>query len=841
MTRVSVGISIRHKVLAGFAVMLCCILALGLIATRHLASVSAAAADIQDNQLPSVQLLGDMAYQTTHFRMLEADFALTTDQAAKDRDEAALAATRNQIGQSFRAYTPLAGPAQEREMAEDTWRRWQDYLALHDRFLELAQRGDNENLASLYRGEMRATFDRFLGELMPLTRFNVNEARDAADDGAVVVASARVWILGLITTMSLICIGIGWLLIYGVSRPIARMTEAMRRLAQRELEVTIPGIRRGDEIGAMASAVQVFRDGLIEAARLSAERETTRARELFRLRQFANATFEGIVIHRDGAIVHANAAYCKMLGQPDEAALCGRPVLDFVAPNSKDEVCKRLQPRTQVCGEIDILHADGTSLPVEVLSRPFDYDGGEVTLSAIRDLSERKQAEWQIRQLAFHDGLTGLPNRYLLNDRLTQALELAARTGRRLAVLYLDLDRFKFVNDIFGHGAGDRLLVEVAGRLSAVVRSMDTVARIGGDEFVVIQALAEHPQSSASLAERLIESLSRPYQLEGRQVEIGVSIGIASYPDDGATAPVLLKSSDIAMYRAKTSGRGRYQFFAPEMDVQLRGQRELEQELREALNGGELELYFQPLWDCASRTLEGFEALLRWMHPVRGPVSPAEFIPIAEESGLIVALGGWVLETACAEAASWPGSWPVAVNLSPVQFQFAGLADMVLETLERTGLPANRLELEVTEGVLISDPDQALATLTRLRAQGVRISLDDFGTGYSSLSYLRRFPFDKLKIDRSFIQDCDTNPDAMGIVAAIVTMGRCLHIRVVAEGVESEAQLRLLVGHQCHQAQGYLLGRPHPAGELGRFMVANSDSALTWAAPQDAQSRMVAV
>jgi diguanylate cyclase len=841
MARLFAGISIRLKVIATFALMLCCMVGLGLNATQRLASVNAAAADIQDNQLPSVQLLGDMAYQTTNLRMLEANFALTMDPTAKAHDEAAMAAARDQAGRTFRAYAPLAGPGAERRMADDTWRRWQGYLVLHDRFAAMAPQGDDVALASFYRGEMRTDFDRFMGALLPLIRFNVDEARDAADAGARVVGSARVWILGLIAVMSLLCIAVGWSLIQGVSQPIARMTEAMRRLARQEMGVAIPGITRGDEIGAMAGAVRVFRDGLIEAAHLNAERDAARIRELHRLQQFADATFEGIVIHRDGLIVYANTAYCKMHGQPVADTLCGRSVLDFVAPALLDKVRDRLRPSTQTSGEIDIVRADGTLLPVEVLSRPFEYDGRAATLSAVRDLSERRQAEAQIRKLAFHDGLTGLPNRYLLNDRLAQALELNARTGSRLAVLYLDLDRFKFVNDVFGHGAGDRLLVEVAGRLSATARATDTVARIGGDEFVFVQTLVEHPQTSAFMARRLIESLSAPCQIDGQQIEIGVSIGIASYPDDGATAPTLLKNSDIAMSRAKSRGRGHYQFFAPEMDLQLRERRELEQDLRQALHRHELELYFQPVYACDSRTLEGFEALLRWTHPVRGPVSPVEFIPVAEESGLIVPLGHWVLEAACAEAASWPGSWSVAVNLSPVQFREPNLADVVARTLARTGLAPHRLELEVTEGVLIGDPEQALATLTRLRAQSIRISLDDFGTGYSSLSYLRSFPFDKLKIDRSFVLDCDTNPDASGIVAAIVTMGRCLHIGVVAEGVENEAQLRLLVGYGCHQAQGYLLGRPQLASQVAQFMALDQGGQAAAVLTQSRQASIAAI
>jgi diguanylate cyclase (GGDEF)-like protein/PAS domain S-box-containing protein len=662
--------------------------------------------------------------------------------------------------------------------------------------------------------EVRRSFAQVSGDL---ARFQAEANAVRATTSRQAIASAAVGsfiflLVVLLTTGSSIFATL--YVARSITRPIARLTGAMSELAAGHLHVAVPECDRGDEVGRMAAALQVFKEGLIEAERLNREREAARSRELEHVRRLANATIEGIVIHHNGIILEANVAFCRLVGRPDAAAVRGCPVLEFVAPGSAGLVQEWLRSKVIGIGEIELQHASGSNRPVEVLSRPFEYDYAEVTLTAVRDLSERKQAEAQIRKLAFHDALTGLPNRHLLNDRLAQALELASRSSGRVAVLCLDLDRFKFVNDLFGHDAGDRLLMEVANRLCGTVRANDTVARPGGDEFVIVQALAEQPALTAALARRIIAALSAPYEIQGQQVEIGVSIGIATYPGEGKTSAVLLKNGDTALYHAKSTGRGQYQFFAAEMDIQLRERRSLEQDLRQAFAHRELTLNFQPLYDCAHRTLEGFEALLRWSHPLRGAVSPAEFIPAAEECGLIIPLGRWVLETACAEAASWPRPWSVAVNLSSMQFRDPNLPDMVLEILARAGLPPSRLELEVTESLLISNPDEALLALTRLRAAGVRISLDDFGTGYSSLSYLRRFPFDKLKIDKSFVQDCQTNPDAAAIVSAIITLGQCLHIRVTGEGVESEAQLHFLATRHCDQAQGYLLGRPQPAGAL---------------------------
>jgi len=548
-------------------------------------------------------------------------------------------------------------------------------------------------------------------------------------------------------------------------------------------------------------------------------------REAQRLRQLAEATFEGILIHRQGTVLDANNALCRLIGT-EVGQVRGRSVLDFVAPGSAELVRERLrtlerQGKLAGSAEIELLTVAGETLPVEILSRSIEHDGRPATVVALRDLSERKRAEDMIRHLAHHDALTALPNRFLFADRLSQALEMAGRAQHGLAVLCIDLDRFKFVNDLLGHQGGDQLLKQVAERLRAAIRSMDTVARLGGDEFAIVQPLTEGPDAAASLAARLVEALSLPFEVDGQQMEIGASIGISIFPGDGDTGPKLLKNADTALYRAKRDGRGRFCFFEPGMDMRLQERRALEQDLRHALDRGEMDVEYQPLFDCRSGDIEGFEALLRWNHPIRGRVAPTDFIPVAEESGLIAALGQWVLQTACAEAASWSRPLRIAVNLSPTQFRQHDLPAIVAAVLARTGLAAHRLELEVTESLLIDDTAHALEILNQLKRLGARISLDDFGTGYSSLSYLRRFPFDKLKIDKSFVQAFGEDQEAAAIIRAIVALGRSLHLSVTAEGVETAAQLELLQKQQCNQVQGFLLSRPLSAAQLASLVAAS--------------------
>jgi diguanylate cyclase (GGDEF)-like protein len=437
----------------------------------------------------------------------------------------------------------------------------------------------------------------------------------------------------------------------------------------------------------------------------------------------------------------------------------------------------------------------------------------------VEDITERRQAEARIAHMAQHDALTGLPNRTLFRDRLAGALARAQR-GESSAVLCLDLDRFKVVNDTLGHPVGDALLKQVAARLQAELRDTDTVARFGGDEFAVLQTTGQQPGSASALARRLIEVLGTPYEVSGHQVVIGASIGIALISADSADPDELLKDADLALYRAKADGRAAWRFFEPEMDAHMQARRLLEMDLRRALKAGEFELNYQPLVNLHTGKLAGFEALLRWRHPERGLVPPADFVPLAEEIGLIVPIGKWVLQTACAEAASWPKALKLAVNLSAAQFQVsAALVQTVSDALSASGLAADQLELEITESIMLQDTEETLATLHRLRRLGVGISMDDFGTGYSSLSYLRLFPFTKLKIDRSFIQDLGETPgNCAAIVRAIISLSGSLGMVTTAEGVETTAQLNRLALEGCDQVQGYLFSKPVPASALPALM-----------------------
>jgi diguanylate cyclase (GGDEF)-like protein/PAS domain S-box-containing protein len=430
----------------------------------------------------------------------------------------------------------------------------------------------------------------------------------------------------------------------------------------------------------------------------------------------------------------------------------------------------------------------------------------EYLLMLIEDVTERKRAEARIEYLAHHDPLTNLPNRAAFTECLESTLERAEAANEKFALLCIDLDRFKEVNDVFGHSAGDALLQEAARRLHAAAGAA-FVARPGGDEFTVIMANDGQPASASELAERLLACTTEVIELDGPRLRFGLSIGVAIYPDDGRDAKTLLANADAALYRAKAEGRGSIRFFASDMDRRLRDRRAMQHDLRSAVDRDELKLHYQPQ-ALIDGTILGFEALLRWHHPTRGLVSPGQFVPLAEESALIIAIGEWVLREACREAASWPNALQIAVNLSPVQFKHGDLAGLVHSVLLETGLAAHRLELEITEGALIDDFPRAVAILRRIKALGVKIAMDDFGTGYSSLSYLQAFPFDKMKIDRSFIANLTENPQSAAIIRAMIGLARGLGLPVLAEGVETEEQLRFLLHESCDEVQGYLIGHP---------------------------------
>ena len=448
------------------------------------------------------------------------------------------------------------------------------------------------------------------------------------------------------------------------------------------------------------------------------------------------------------------------------------------------------------------------------------------------DITEQRQSEVKIEYMAHHDSLTDLANRVLLNERLENALDRVGR-GDMVAVHHLDLDQFKAVNDTFGHPTGDKLLKIVADRLRGLVRDTDTIARMGGDEFVIVQASIADPTDATALAQRIIRLMSEPFDIDGHQAVIGASIGIAVGPGDGLRPDKLLRNADLALYRAKGDGRGTFRFFQPAMDLQMQTRRIMEQDLRKALPAGEFELYYQPVVNLESNQITGFEALIRWNHPTQGMVAPVSFIPLAEEIGFIVPLGEWVIRQACTTAARWPEDIHVAVNISAVQFRNPGLMQVIVGALAASGLHPTRLEIEITETVLLQNREATLAVLHQLRALGIRIAMDDFGTGYSSLTYLQCFPFDKIKIDRSFVKDITENTGSLNIVRAVAALANGMGMTATAEGVETREQLDTIKSEGCTEMQGFLFSRPLPAHEIERLFLSGHK-------PQKAPGRIVA-
>jgi diguanylate cyclase (GGDEF)-like protein/PAS domain S-box-containing protein len=528
---------------------------------------------------------------------------------------------------------------------------------------------------------------------------------------------------------------------------------------------------------------------------------------------------------RNECLIVCNERYGEMYGLTGEQTTRGvtlRSILEarVAAGHSPEDANRYIEERLAEVRRNDPYYTENAMRDGRVLGvnhRPM-RDGGWVAIH--QDITAQKRAETQIAYMARHDGLTGLANRAVLLEKMEEALARLRRHGNRFTVFMLDLDLFKTVNDSLGHPVGDELLKVVAGRLSACIRETDTVARLGGDEFAIL-ATADGDQREAAIAtaNRLLGAVAAPCDLDGHHVNIGTSVGIALAPEHGTDVDQLVKNADLALYKAKSEGRDAYRIFEDAMGVEVRMRRAHQIDLRNALSNDEFELYYQPIVDIPARQTASIEALIRWHHPQRGIIPPADFIPLAEESGLINQIGEWVLRKACSDALHWPPHIKVSVNLSAVQFRKIGPIDSFCQTLRESGLPPERLELEITESVLLQGSAENVETLHRLRLMGISIVLDDFGTGYSSLSYLRMFPFDKIKIDRSFVHELAKNADCAAIVSAVAGLGRSLRIDTVAEGVETEDQLLLVHAAGCTHAQGYLFGRPCPVAELkfGRF------------------------
>lgn len=529
----------------------------------------------------------------------------------------------------------------------------------------------------------------------------------------------------------------------------------------------------------------------------------------------------GIFVLQERLFKYVNASFCRRIGF-DAAELIGRMgPLQLVAPGHHPMLLELLQSGVQgFTGqqfELEVICKDGSAFPAMILSSTTQLDGQPALVGTVLDISAQKAAERRIRELADYDVLTGLPNRRLLRDRFAQLLAAAEREQSEIALVFLDLDHFKRVNDSLGHSLGDELLCQVALRLDAAVRRVDTLARLGGDEFILALP-ATHTSGAADVARRLLEAFIQPFEVGGHELTITPSLGISLYPRDGLDLETLLKNADTAMYKAKEQGRNAFQFYDSAMNTATLERLLMESNLRRAVSQQEFVLHYQPLVSLESGLIIGVEALIRWQHPDLGLIMPDRFIHVAEETGLINSIGDWVLCEACRQAQAWCDAGlpalTMAVNVAPVQFRQSGFVAVVAGALAASGLEAGQLELEVTERTVMHDADINLGTLSALHRMGVELSLDDFGTGYSSLAYLKRFPVGKLKIDRSFISDLETDADDRAIASTIVSMGRNLRLTVLAEGVETVEQLSLLRKMGCDMAQGYLFSRPLPAEQV---------------------------
>jgi diguanylate cyclase (GGDEF)-like protein len=823
MIRLLRNVRIDIKIFAASALLLICMAALGSQAFLFLNALNADLTSLSDSRLPKQRQVLEIADGAidTHMGVFRYVAWASTGVNAK-----ALSSLSEQIrGDTMRVANGLGTLAARADLSErerrglgDVASKWQRYATAAADTVEISTK--DPALGTVMLGGTDDDYAKVAADLETLASQFTEQTRTSTRD---LLSQARVnqriiaW--GGIFAV-LLGMGLTLIVTRSIAGPIGTITKAMRALSSGDEDVGLQLTDRRDEIGQMWSAIEVFRDKLELDNRLLATRERELTTQNIRFDAALNNMTHGLAMYdKDNRLTVANRRYVEMYRLSPESTKPGctlremlqaRAAAGTYGGNLDQYVGRKFIEGTVERKTTEI--PDGRTINIV---NCWMADGGWV--STHQDITEQRRSEERIAHMARHDALTGLPNRLLFREQMEQALAQVSH-DERLAVLSVDLDCFKEVNDTLGHPAGDRLLQEVAIRLRGSVNEGDTVARLGGDEFAVIHLGANRPEDVLTLADRIVQLLSDPFEIDGHEISVGTSVGIAMAPADGACADELLKHVDIALYRAKADGRRTYRFFEPAMNAQLQARHTLEAELRNALARGEFELHYQPVISVVSNQVVGFEALIRWNHPERGLVLPGNFIPLAEETGLINAIGAWVLRQACAEAAKWPSHISMAVNLSVVQLKNRALIHNVLQALANAQLEAKRLELEITESVLWHDNEVTLEALHQLRALGVRIAMDDFGTGYSSLSYLRSFPFDKIKIDRSFVRDIASRSDCAAIVRAVANLGHTLGMVTTAEGVETEEQLARVKSEGCGEVQGYLFSKPLPAKDLASIV-----------------------
>ncbi|WP_108259845.1 EAL domain-containing protein [Mangrovicoccus ximenensis] len=810
--------SIRTRLGLAFALFLLLLGSSGLFSLRQIGMIGDAARDLHDVALPRVLAVNDISSALTTHSLLAKRRVQTTD----FRQVASMAATMRTAEEAFDSKLGLLkadlSGGTDISLIADIETQWQSYLDSFSSVLELTEQGSLRRAQSKLDGETRElveTLFRSLEQLVAATRGETDRMAMAVT--AEHARARRLTLAVLATGLAATALAIAWTS-RSVSQPLLRISAAMRQLTRGLDETRIPDLSgRRDEIGVLAQAAEAFRDTMMETRQLAADLDQERDRLSSTVR---NMPLGLCMFDSAAELVIWNRAFEKIWHCPAGLLREGSPKTSVLGAIAELNMAGEAQTFADtILGMIDagkpaasiVRLPDGRSVSVMLEPTP----GGWMMIC--EDVTDRVDAEDRIRRLARHDPLTGLPNRLCFRETIESALE-AASPDLPVAIMFIDLDRFKHVNDTLGHPVGDGLLRQVANRLTWAAGEGDVVARLGGDEFAVINRGRSQPADALALGDRIIEQLVSPFDIDGHHVQIGGSVGIAVAPLQGDTADEIQRNADLALYAVKEAGKGHCRVFDPSMNDRQQALHELEQALRAALEADAFTVAYQPLCDLATGHICGAEALLRWHHPLRGEMPPAEFIPLAEELRLIRPIGAKVLGMACRAAAEWPGDIKVSVNLSPQQIHDGDIAAEVMAAIAESGLDPHRLELEITEGVLLQDTGKTLSSLHALRDHGISIALDDFGTGYSSLRYLRAFPFDRVKIDAAFVRGLPSDTSAATIIEAICTLCSSFGIAVTAEGIETPDQLEFVRDAGCMIGQGFHFARPMPDTDFREFL-----------------------